>query len=137
MSLWDPSLSLGIPEIDESHECTLAQMERVLEAIAEQDAGRTETLLCELASDVTRRFEREEALAPALPRDHIDGHRLFIAELERLRDAFSRRGLAPALPVWIQSRIVNGYKFHIGTHDVALAAALCRSAARAEPNPSR
>jgi hemerythrin-like metal-binding protein len=137
MALWDHSLAVGIPEVDKSHESTLAQMEEVLEAIAEEDVGRTELLLRELAGDVSRHFETEESLAPAdsFTREHLDSHRLFVAELERLRDAFGRRGLAPALPLWIRSRIVNWFKIHIGTHDAALAEAISRASPACQGPP--
>ncbi|HVP66393.1 MAG TPA: hemerythrin domain-containing protein [Anaeromyxobacteraceae bacterium] len=126
MGLWDGSLAVGIPEVDRLHEAVLSRMDEVLEAIGEEDTGRTETLLRELAGEVARHFETEEALAPpyALTREHVEGHRLFLAELERLRDAFARRGLAPALPLWIRSRVVNWFKFHIGTQDLAMAEAI-------------
>jgi len=138
MALWDPSLSIGIPEMDESHASALAQMEEVLEAIAQEDVGRTDLLLRDFAGEVARRFEVEEALAPAhsLTREHVESHRLFVAELERLRDTFSRRGLAPALPLWIRSRIVNWFKLHIGTHDTALAQAIARAGSGHGPPPA-
>jgi len=138
MGLWDSSLTVGIPEVDRLHESVLARMEQVLEAIGEEDARRTEALLTELAVEVSRHFESEEALAPphALTREHVEGHRLFVAELERLRDAFGRRGLAPALPLWIRSRVVNWFKFHIGTQDAAMAAAISTSRGEGAPPAS-
>ena len=130
MSLWDSSLATGNPGIDQVHEATLGRMEEVLEAIADEDATRTEQLLGELAAEVSRHFDEEEAEAGGryLTKEHREGHRLFVAELERLRDAFSRRGLGPALPLWMKSRIVNWFRFHIATHDIPLARALGRAA---------
>jgi len=100
MSLWDSSLATGNPGFDQVHEATLGRMEEVLEAIADEDATRTEQLLGELAAEVSRHFDEEEAEAGAgyLTKEHREGHRLFVAELERLRDAFSRRGLGRRCP---------------------------------------
>ena len=131
MALWDPALAVGIPAVDESHASALLRMEEVLKAIAEEDVGKTDLLLRDLAGEVSRHFEVEEALAPAdsLTREHVESHRLFVAELERLRDAFRRRGLGPALPLWIRSRIVNWFQFHVRTYDALLASAITRVAA--------
>lgn len=117
MALWDPALAVGIPAVDESHASALLRME--------------DLLLRDLAGEVSRHFEVEEALAPAdsLTREHVESHRLFVAELERLRDAFRRRGLGPALPLWIRSRIVNWFQFHVRTYDALLASAIARVAA--------
>jgi hemerythrin-like metal-binding protein len=129
MSFWDPSLATGNPGIDEVHEATLGRMEEVLEAIADEDAARTEQLLGELTAEVSRHFEEEESEADAalITKEHREGHRLFVAELERLRDAFARRGLGPALPLWMKSRVVNWFRFHIATHDIPLARAIGRA----------
>jgi hemerythrin-like metal-binding protein len=138
MSLWDSSLATGNPGIDRVHEATLGRMEEVLEAIADEDASRTEQLLGDLAAEVSRHFEEEESEAGAahLTKEHREGHRLFVAELDRLRDAFARRGLGPALPLWMRSRIVNWFRFHIATHDIPLARALGHAAPAASPAPA-
>jgi len=135
MSFWDPSLTTGNPEIDKAHESALARMEQVLEAIADEDVSRTEQLLGELAAEVSHHFDEEEREASPglLSREHREGHRLFVAELERLRDAFARRGLAPAVPLWMRSRVVNWFRFHIATHDIPLVRALARAATAAPP----
>jgi len=137
MSLWDPSLSIGVAEIDRHHEDALVLMDEVLEAIAEEDAPRTEQLLGELAARVARHFEEEEreGAEGLLTQEHAEGHRLFVAELERLREAFARRGLAPAVPLWMRSRIVNWFKFHIATHDAPMARALRARSQGAAPAP--
>ena len=138
MSYWDASLATGNPEIDRVHEATLARMEEVLEAIADEDAPRTDRLLEKLAAEVSRHFQEEESEAGArlLSKEHVEGHRLFVAELERLRDAFARRGLGPALPLWMKSRVVNWFRFHIATHDIPLVRALGRLGPVGAPAPA-
>jgi hemerythrin-like metal-binding protein len=138
MSYWDASLATGNAEIDRVHQATLARMEEVLEAIADEDVPRTDRLLGELAAEVSHHFQEEEGEAGGrlLTREHREGHRLFVAELDRLRDAFARRGLGPALPLWMKSRIVNWFRFHIATHDIPLARALGRLGPAGAPAPA-
>lgn len=126
MGFWDETLATGHERVDSVHASILEHMEQVLEAVADEDADQTARLLGELGAKVSRHFEEEERDAPPglLTREHRECHALFLAELERLRTAFASRGLAPAFPLWMRSRVVNWFRFHVSTHDIPLLRAM-------------
>ncbi len=136
-SIWDESLALGQLEIDGEHAEAFVAFSRLLEAVAAGDRDRSATLLDDVGSKIARNFETEEKLMKdsAYPgaASHVEGHRLFQADFEQLRDDFRRRGLHPVFQIWIRSRLVNWFRFHIGMHDWPLVKHLRRTRPAAPP----
>lgn len=136
---WDPSLTIGVPEIDRQHVELFDRLDRLLEAAR---TGRTAEevgkLLGYLGDYVIDHFGAEEALMsargyPGLAA-HQAEHRHFEGELQALLHEYLDDGATLLLVVRVNAKVTTWLREHIYRTDKALAAFLAGvPAASADP----
>ncbi len=122
---WDPTLVVGIPEIDEQHQELFRRLDALVESIrggrSRDEVGHTLAFLREYARS---HFAAEEALMaaqgyPALP-DHRAEHEAFAAELVTLDAERQRDGATASLIIRVNTQLTGWLRSHIYRTDRAL-----------------
>lgn len=123
---WDPSLNLGVPEIDRQHVELFDRLDRLLEAArtgqTEEQVGK---LLGYLGDYVVDHFGAEEALMttrryPGLAA-HAAEHRRFVDEFQALLREYLEDGATLLLVVRVNAKVTAWLREHIYRTDKALA----------------
>ncbi len=123
---WDPTLVMGVPELDRQHKEIFARLDSLLEAIrggsSREEVGRT---LDFLRDYVLTHFKAEEELMreiafPGLP-THRAEHDRFVRDLSVLTAEHSRDGASPSLILRVNSRVSEWLREHIQRTDRELA----------------
>lgn len=123
--LWDPTLLVGIPEIDGQHQELFRRLDALHEAIrggrSRDEVGRTLAFLHQYA---VQHFGAEEALMvdrgyPDLA-DHRAEHVAFVAELEALEGEYQRDGPTASLIIRVNTQLTGWLRSHIYRTDRAL-----------------
>lgn len=122
MEFLSPRMTLGIPEMDRSHQLLLSR----LAAFGTADDYQLANQYMLLVADLERDFREEEtymdALSPEARRTHCEQHARLLAGLHHVTpqvmmgDAVAVRNVVSLLPQWLA--------FHIVTMDRALAESL-------------
>lgn len=138
---WDGGLETGYPPIDEQHRDLVAFHAVVLEHVRSGDAGAAWAELQELIDHTQRHFAYEEARmiesAYGAREKHLEGHRAFMGDLVQLVERARLDACAPVVRMWLESRYVSWWKYHVRSSDAALAAhlAAAQSIPPAQPEP--
>jgi len=123
---WDPTLVLGVPEIDEQHRELFRRLDSLLEAIragqSRTEVGHTLAFLSDYAS---HHFSAEETLMrdrayPGMA-DHQAEHRTFAAELRALQAEYQRDGATASLIIRVNTQLTGWLRTHVYRTDRALA----------------
>ena len=126
---WDPTLLVGIPEIDGQHQELFRRLDALHEAIrggrSREEVGRTLAFLHDYA---VQHFGAEEALMidrgyPDLA-DHRAEHVAFVAELEALEGEYRRDGPTASLIIRVNTQLTGWLRSHIYRTDRALVSFL-------------
>jgi len=132
---WDPTLVVGVPEIDEQHQELFRRLDALVESIrggrSRDEVGHTLAFLREYAGS---HFAAEEALMvarsyPGLP-DHRAEHEAFAAELVTLDAERQRDGATASLIIRVNTQLTGWLRSHIYRTDRALVTFL-----QAQPKP--
>jgi hemerythrin len=126
---WDPSLEVGIPEIDAQHQELFRRLDGLLEAIrsgrSREEVGKT---LLFLEDYTVQHFGAEETqmIVRAYPgfADHKKEHEGFIAELQALKAEHQRDGPTASLIIRVNTYLTGWLRSHIFRTDRALVAFL-------------
>lgn len=123
---WDPTLAMGVPELDDQHRRILSSLRLLVHAIrrgrSRDEVGST---LAFLREHVTSHFTAEEALMgavafPDLPR-HRAEHERFVRDLRDLERDHEREGATPSLVLRVNGRVRSWLREHLFESDRALA----------------
>lgn len=115
---WDPTLSMGVPDIDRQHAEIFARIEALVRAIgggsSRDEVGRTLSFLCDY---VVTHFLAEEALMrdagfPGLSA-HRAEHEQFVRDLGLLATEHTRDGPSPSLVLRVSGRVSEWLREHI------------------------
>jgi hemerythrin len=123
---WDPTLVLGIPEIDAQHQELFRRLDALLSAIrggsSKAEVGNTLAFLGEYAVEHFSGEERimEELLYPGLA-DHRAEHRIFAAEFRALLAEHHRDGPTASLVIRVNTQLTSWLRSHVYRTDRALA----------------
>lgn len=121
---WDPTLALGIEEIDAQHEELFRRVDALLESVQERrSAEETRRMLAFLDAYVVEHFGAEEALMqahryPGLAAQRAE-HAGFAADLAALREELERDGMNALLVVRVNARVATWLFEHISRSDRA------------------
>jgi hemerythrin len=133
---WDPSLSVGIPELDQQHASLFARLDGLIQAVrsgaSRDEVGRTLLFLREY---VQTHFADEEGIMrqagfPRLAEHHLE-HEGFVADLRQLEIEHRRNGASPGLVLRVSARLTSWLREHVSRADRELGAFL--EAARSGP----
>lgn len=135
---WDPSLSLGVPEIDGQHQELLRRFDALLSALRDDGAPeRAARLLDFVDRYVVEHFEAEARLmwACAYPHTnaHLAEHHRFTASIKALRRDLEAHGPSWSLAVQVISELGGWFRQHVEQTDQRLAAYLRLDQPRAAP----
>ena len=127
---WNATLSVGVTQIDEQHQELFRRVDRLLDAMLKQDRAEVARLLAFLQEYVVVHFGTEEALMrersyPSY-RDHLEEHRRFTRDLERLRGEHDASGATAALVHKVRREVCDWLTSHVCVTDVALGRYLQR-----------
>ena len=134
---WDPTLALGVPDLDRQHKEFFARVDSLVHAIrngfSRDEVGRT---LAFLGSYAATHFAAEEALMrtvgfPGLA-EHQSEHAGFDREMKALKAEYQRDGACPSLILRVNVQVSGWLREHICRTDRELAAFL-----RERQNPTR
>ncbi len=122
---WDPSLALGVEEIDAQHRELFARAGRLREAIRGNDRTQVEPLVGYLGEYVLEHFAAEERLM----RDHgypgVAAHRAaherFKNDFAALAADFSERGATALVALTLHNWVTEWLRTHVGGLDLELA----------------
>jgi len=123
---WDPTLVLGIPEIDAQHQELFRRLDALLSAIrggsSRDEVGKTLAFLGDYAVQHFSAEERhmEERFYPGLA-DHRAEHRIFAAEFRALLAEHHRDGPTPSLIIRVNTQLTSWLRSHVYRTDRALA----------------
>ncbi|BDG04224.1 bacteriohemerythrin [Anaeromyxobacter oryzae] len=126
---WDPSLAIGVDEIDRQHVELFDRLDRLLEAArAGKTADEVGRLLGFLGEYVVEHFGAEEALMrargyPGLA-EHRAEHERFVAEFSALLQEYLADGATLLLVVRVNARVTAWLREHIYRTDKAVGAFL-------------
>jgi hemerythrin len=139
MYLWDPSLAVGVAEIDEQHRELFAALGRLHVALQRRCApGEVQPLLDFLDSYAAAHFGTEERLMErrGYPRlaAHVAQHRSFVDACARLRVDAAAGGASILHALRLGSEITTWLRRHVMQADLELAAFL--RAPSAAPRPA-
>jgi hemerythrin len=126
---WDPSLTIGVPEIDRQHAELFDRLDHLLEAARTgQTTEEVGKLLGYLGDYVVEHFGAEEALMrtrgyPGLEAHELE-HRRFEQEFQALLREYLDDGATLLLVVRVNAKVTAWLSDHIYRTDKALAAFL-------------
>jgi hemerythrin len=126
---WDPTLALGIPDLDRQHKEFFARVDSLVHAIrsgfSRDEVGRT---LAFLGSYASTHFAAEEALMRAVGfpglAEHRSEHAGFVRDMEALEAEHQRDGASPSLILRVNVQLSGWLRDHICRTDRELAAFL-------------
>jgi hemerythrin len=126
---WDPSLAVGLPEIDGQHQELFARIDRLLTAMQRgQSAEEVVRLLEYLSRYAVEHFAAEERLMEERQyperEAHRAEHRRFETDLAALRAELERDGPSALLVVRTNARVTLWLRDHIYRTDKSLVAYL-------------
>ncbi|HSN90026.1 MAG TPA: bacteriohemerythrin [Anaeromyxobacteraceae bacterium] len=126
---WDPSLAVGLPEIDGQHQELFARIDRLIVAIqAGRSGAEVVRLLDYLSRYAVEHFAAEERLMEERQyperEAHRAEHRRFEEDLAGLRVELARDGPGALLVVRVNTRVALWLRDHIYRTDKALVAFL-------------
>lgn len=140
--LWDPSMAIGVPLIDEQHQELFRRVNALL-AVMHRGSSRLEVerLLQFLAGYATEHFRVEERLMaehryPGAP-DHRREHAGFEVRLEALRRKFQAEGASCDLSIAVNRLACGWLREHVFRSDVALGRHLRETGATEADGPAR
>ncbi len=134
MPTWNPTLSVGHPDIDEQHQELFRRADELIDAMMKgRAAGEMKQLLLFLSDYCRDHFGMEERLMTVKGYPGVEAHKLAHREFERrfqeLERDMATRG-ATAQVVLDTKDLIRGWLVnHIGTIDARLAAYLRSRAA--------
>lgn len=123
---WDPTLAMGVPEIDEQHREIVRSLDGLIGAIrrgaSREEVGRTLAFLRDHAS---RHFDAEEALMRDAGFRDLQRHRMehetFVRHLSTLEGEHARDGGSPTLILRVSNHLASWLREHVFKSDRALA----------------
>jgi len=124
--LWDPSMAVGVPLIDQQHQELFRRVNSLL-AIMHRGFARLETehLLVFLAGYTAQHFKAEERLMErhGFPDQvsHRQAHAAFEQKLEVLRAKFAAEGSTCDLSIAVNRMVCGWLREHTSGADVSLA----------------
>ncbi len=126
---WQPSLSTGVPHVDNEHKELFRQI-NLLEAAMREGKGREKVEeILDFLDDYTRRhFAAEERTmdqvgCPAAE-ENRRAHAAFIAKFEELRERVNRSGASSAVVIEMSNYLGNWLASHIAQIDAQLSGCL-------------
>lgn len=126
---WDPTLAMGVPELDEQHREILTELQALIHAIrrgcSRDQVGRT---LAFLRAHVAEHFAAEEALMREVAYPELERHRAehdaFVADLAHLEHDHERHGATPVLILRVNDEVTSWLRKHLFESDREVAAFL-------------
>ena len=135
MLAWDPSLAIGIPEIDEQHRSLFEQATRFDAAVRSGLKGKErQELFSFLAGYANEHFEAEERLMREAGYPRLASHALEHAEFRRrlatLLPHWESEGDSSALLMAVSGFLMRWLREHIGASDRAIGEFLAKGPTR-------
>ncbi len=125
---WSRALETGHPAIDEQHQQLHSAYQGLLENVRGGDGVAAWAQLQELVQLTERHFAFEESRMEessyAAREQHRESHRAFLGDLVQFVERARRDACAPLVRLWLESRYVSWWKFHVRSSDAGLAAHL-------------
>lgn len=141
MSLrWEPSLEIGIADVDEQHRELFRQVNDLLDAMrSRRGAEEVQRLLAFLERYIVEHFAAEERLMreagyPGLGPHRVE-HREFVRDFHSLRDDFEAAGPSPAVVVRLNVWLCGWLRRHASDTDQAMGRFLAERRAARPPAP--
>lgn len=123
---WQPSLEIGVPEVDQQHKEIFNRVNALLTAM-QQGKGRQEVseLIDFLAKYVVSHFTAEERVMSTNGYPDYEAHRqqhaAFVADFGELKRELEARGSSSLLVIQVQRRVIDWLIQHIGKEDKRIA----------------
>lgn len=123
---WQPSLELGVPQVDQQHKEIFNRVNAMLTAM-QQGKGKQEVgqLIDFLGTYVVTHFTDEERVMSTKGYPHLAAHRelhaAFLADFKELKRELETKGSSTLLVIQVQRRVVSWLIQHIGTEDKKIA----------------
>ena len=125
---WDRGLDTGHPAIDEQHRELLVAHADALERARGRDGQATRVAIAGILELTRRHFAFEELLMAESSYGqrvtHAKAHAAFLRDLLDLDALTARDACSPVVRMWLESRYLAWWKFHVRSNDAALAAHL-------------
>ncbi|MDC0835242.1 hemerythrin family protein [Geitlerinema sp. CS-897] len=123
--IWDESLEVGIPSIDNQHRHLVEQLSLLLETLYQHKSkGQVEAIFKFLALYLDSHFHFEERCMAAYQcpaaRQNCIAHIYLRRTLQKLEDRFQREGVSVALIENVRHHLYDWFLDHIRTIDVQL-----------------
>jgi hemerythrin len=126
---WDPTLEMGVPELDEQHREILHRVDALIHAIRQgysrDEVGRT---LAFLREHVATHFTAEQTLMGAVGfpelAEHQAEHESFVRDLRDLETEHELNGASPSLVLRVSGHVTEWLREHLFGSDRKLAAFL-------------
>jgi len=123
--LWNPSLAVGIPAIDEQHQELFARVDRLIEAMRASSTAEVPRLMDFLSEYVVEHFQAEEGLMQryAYPRFvlHKAAHDRFVADFGDMRKKFEIKGAMSFVTIQVKTWLCDWLIAHVSGTDLAFA----------------
>lgn len=123
---WQPSLEIGVPEVDQQHKEIFNRVNALLTAM-QQGKGREEVsqLINFLEKYVVTHFTAEERVMSTKGYPDYAAHRqlhaAFVADFGELKRELETRGSSSLLVIQVQRRVIDWLIQHIGKEDKRIA----------------
>ncbi|HYS81567.1 MAG TPA: hemerythrin family protein [Anaeromyxobacteraceae bacterium] len=122
---WNAALDTGNPALDEQHRELFHLHAEAVDSARGVEGRPAPTVLAELLKSTREHFAFEEELMAEAGypgrEPHGQAHREFMDDLVALVAEGTRDPSSMALRLWLESRYPSWWKWHLRTHDVALA----------------
>lgn len=132
---WSATFETGNPALDEQHRELFRLHGEALDSARGGEGRPARTVLAELMERTREHFAFEEKLMAeaCYPQGELHGkaHREFMDDLRALVAEGTHDASSVVLQLWLDSRYASWWKWHLRTHDVALARYLMAPAAPA------
>ncbi|MGC9505216.1 bacteriohemerythrin [Baaleninema sp.] len=125
-NIWNDSLKIGIPEIDQQHKQLIEQMGLLVEAMRENQAhSEIAQILKFLEKYIDRHFGFEEQCMESyrcpVACQNKEAHAKFIKNFQEIKTQFDREGSSLSLVLKVNQSLLDWFLNHIRKIDTQLA----------------
>lgn len=125
---WHDTPPTGWDPFDREHADLVRTLGALLSAVEADDLGRARISSAQLVGAAGEHFAHEERVMREVgyPRlaQHEEAHALYLADAAGLARHVVEKGLTPEFRRWSTGRVLEWFRFHVATNDVALGAFL-------------
>ncbi|MBI5510335.1 MAG: hemerythrin family protein [Deltaproteobacteria bacterium] len=131
---WTRDMETGFVPMDRDHREVVSGLQELLLALDQSDVAAVRASLRVAKARVVAHFAFEEQLMAEhryqAAAEHREAHASFVRDVTRFEAEVVKKGLTEKFRLWAGGRLLLWFKFHITTHDMALARVLSPVGAR-------